>query len=65
MNTTQVVRVEADHAGLTLRLWTDDEKGHHLAVSEMRVTASVLALWWVQVRERQDAHAQPPLDFDV
>lgn len=65
MNATQVVRFDADHAGLTLRLWTDDEKGHHLATSEMRVSASMLAAWWVQVREAQDRHAQPPLDFDV
>ena len=65
MNTTHVVKVQADATGIDLRLWTDDETGRHLCVSEMRVSASMLALWWVQVRERQDAAQQPPLPFDV
>lgn len=65
MNVTRVVKFQPDHAGINLRLWTDDERGQHLAVSEMRITASMLAIWWVQVREEQDRYQQPPLDFDV
>lgn len=65
MNTSQVMKVEAEEHGLRLRLWTDDERGQHLAVSELQVPASVLAVWWVQVRQKQDEAAQQPLPFDV
>lgn len=65
MNSSYVTKVQADRWGVTLRLWTDDERGQHMAVSEMRVAASVLATWWIQVRQAQDEYEQPPLDFDV
>lgn len=65
MNQATVVKVEAQHDGLRVRLWVDDERGHHLAVCETFIRASVLATWWVQVREEQDRYQQPPLDFDV
>lgn len=64
-NSSTVVKVEARPEGLRLRLWTDDERGHHLAVSELEVPATILAQWWVQVRAAQDDAAQQPLPFDV
>lgn len=64
MNQATIIKVEADARGLRLRIWVDDERGHHLAVAEAEVPATHLAMWWVQVRAAQDADAQQPLPFD-
>jgi hypothetical protein len=61
MNTSRVVKVEATHEALKLRLWTDDENGQHLAVSEVTVPAHVVAQWWLEIRHEQDQYQQPPL----
>lgn len=64
MNTARVVKVEATHEALKMRLWIDDEKGQHLAVAEVSVPAATVATWWLEIRQEQDQYQQPPLDFD-
>lgn len=61
MNQATIVKVQTDPTGVNLRLWVDDERGQHLAVAEVRVPATHLAMWWVEVRQAQDDAAQDPL----
>lgn len=65
MNQATIVKVQAEADKIRLRIWVDDERGHHLAVAETTVPATAVALWWCEIRERQDAEAQHPLPFDV
>lgn len=61
MNVSRIIKVEATHESLRLRIWTDDEKGRHLATSEVTVPAHVVAQWWLEIRGEQDRYQQPPL----
>lgn len=65
MNQATIVKVQIEANRVLLRLWVDDERGQHLAVCETTLSDKHLAMWWVEMRQKQDEAAQDPLPFDV
>lgn len=64
MNTTQIVRTEADVQGVTLRLWIDDPDGRHVAVSECRIGEKTLISWGRAIAQEQNKAAQQEFALD-
>lgn len=64
MNHGTIVRMDADERGATLRLWVDDEAGHHLTVAECRLTALQIGHLCVAIEREQERTDQYQLTFD-
>ena len=64
MNRGTVVRMDADVAGATLRVWVDDEAGHHLTVAEISLSVVQVASLAVEIERAQQKSEQYQLAFD-
>lgn len=64
MNEATVVRVEMSHEGATLKLWIDDEAGHHQAVAMLAIPAGILESWLSALRIEQDHRDQETLTYE-
>lgn len=64
MNRGQIVRADASEHGIRLRLWIDDETGHHLAVAETLISDVAIAAYAREVVAEQQRGAQYALGFD-
>lgn len=65
MNEAKVVRWEADTIGVRLRLWIDDEDGHHVCVAEMGIEEEAMIAWARAIVHEQNRGAQYMLRFDL
>lgn len=64
MNAGQVVRMDADAFGASIRVWVDDEAGHHLTVCEVRLSLVQVAALAVEIQREQERTDQYQLAFD-
>jgi hypothetical protein len=64
MNRAQVVRADPTAKGVKLRIWVDDEQGHHLTVAECELSALLVANIVVGIEKEQEQADQYQLAFD-
>jgi len=64
MNTTQVVRADADTTGINLRLWIDDDRGRHVCVSEMHLGEKTMITWARAIAQAQNKACQEQLPYE-
>lgn len=64
MNRGQVVRMETSAKGAELRIWVDDEAGHHLTVCEVTLSVKHVAALAVGIERDQERSEQYQLCFD-
>lgn len=64
MNRGQVVKAEGHEKGAVLRVWVDDEEGHHLTVCEVPLSVKLLAAIVVDVERAQQRSEQYQFAFD-
>lgn len=64
MNKAEIVRWEADTIGVRLRLWVDDEDGHHVCVAEMGIEDTALIAFARAITAEQNRGAQYTFQFD-
>ena len=64
VNEAQVVRLEMSHEGARVKLWIDDERGEHLAVAMLSISAPILESWLAALRIEQDHRDQQTLTYE-
>lgn len=64
MNSTQIVRADADRTGVMLRLWIDDEEQRHVAVAELRLGVKTLRSWLADIDQAHNDEDQEQLPYE-
>lgn len=64
MNSGTVMRADVDGDGIRMRVWVDDELGHHLTVHEMRIGYQTLVAWGNEILTRERDAEQQTLPYE-